>query len=166
MEKENKQRKVLNPYDKIDGHNFFACSSKNEFGLKMEFFEEDEYIICNWLPQKEFEGFHNVLHGGIQSTLLDEIASWTIQIKLKTSGVTSKLETRYRNPVYCDKGKIRIRSKILRKRKNIIDVHAAIIDSEGTLCTEATITYFIFSEKIAKEKFYYPDYASFFQTIS
>ena len=40
----------------------------------------------------EFAGFHDILHGGIQATMMDEIASWVVLVKLDTSGVTYPLE--------------------------------------------------------------------------
>lgn len=94
---------------------------------------------------------------------MDEIASWYIQIKLKTAGLTSQLNTRFLKPVYCDKGKILVSAIINKKRRNLIDVETAIYDGSGDLCSQGLITYFTFSEKIAKEKFYYPDFNSFFE---
>ena len=41
----------------------------------------------------------DTLHGGIQAVLLDEICAWVVLRKLQTTGVTSKMETRYMKPV-------------------------------------------------------------------
>jgi len=38
-------RKINNPYNKLEGHLCFACSDKNPLGLKMEFYEDGEYLI-------------------------------------------------------------------------------------------------------------------------
>ena len=50
-------------------------------------------------PRPEYQVWLNTLHGGIQSVLLDEICGWVVVRKLQTSGVTSKMETRFRKPV-------------------------------------------------------------------
>ncbi len=156
-------RKILNPYDKVDGHYCFACSKNNPIGLKLEFFEDGDEIVSRWLPQKEFTGFYNVLHGGVQTVLMDEVAAWCVQIKHKTAGLTSKLEARYKKPVYINKGEIILRSRIVNVKKNIVIVFVELYDSEGQLCSEGEVQYFTFPQKVAKEKFYYPEYKSFFE---
>ena len=156
-------KKILNPYTKYEGYNCFGCSPKNDNGLKMEFFEEGEYIICNWKPITFLQGYKNVLHGGIQATLMDEIGSWFIQIKLKTAGVTSNMNVRYLDTVSVVNGDIKLRASLIKKRRNLIDVFVELFNSEGTLCAKGEITYFTFSPEVAKEKMFYPDYDEFFE---
>ena len=103
------KREILNPYDKLEEHKCFACSKHNISGLQMDFYEEEDFVVSEWQPTPSFQGYYNILHGGIQATLMDEISSWCIQIKLKTAGVTSRLETKYRKPIYTNKGKIKLK---------------------------------------------------------
>ncbi len=156
------KRNINNPYDRIKEHNCFACSSHNKFGLKMNFYQEDNMIICEWEPRDEYQGYHNVLHGGVQATLMDEISSWCIQIKLKTAGVTSRLETKYKHPVYTNTGKIKLTAQLKETYKNIATVKVRLYDSSAKLCSESLAKYVIFPRELANEKFYYPDYESFF----
>ncbi len=156
-------RKIINPYDKIDNHYCFACSKHNPIGLKLEFIEDGEFVISKWIPKKEFTGFHNVLHGGIQAVLMDEVAAWCVQIKHKTSGVTSKLETRYKKPIYIDGGEITLKSRITNVKRNLVTVLVELFDNNGDLCSESEAQYFTFSQKVAQEKLFYPDYNSFFE---
>ena len=156
---------IVNPYDRIKGHKCFACSKHNLNGLRMTFYEEDDCVVSEWQPQPEFQGYHNILHGGIQATLMDEISSWCVQIRLKTAGVTSRLETKYKRPVYCDKGMIKLKAKIQEVYKNIAKIHVQLFDSEGRLCSESFAKFIVFPKKIAANKFYYPDYESFFEKI-
>ena len=93
-------KKISNPFEKSENYNCFGCSQNNKFGLQMKFFEDEDEIVTFWQPQNRFQGYNFVLHGGIQATLMDEIASWVVFIKLKTAGVTSKMEIRYKKPVY------------------------------------------------------------------
>lgn len=155
-------RKINNPYDSIDEHFCFACSKKNPIGLQLEFYEDGDEIIAFWNPSKEYTGFYNVLHGGIQSVLMDEIAAWCVQIKQKTAGVTSKLETRYKKPVYIDKGEIQLRSKITEIKRNLVTVRVQLLNAENELCSEGEVQYYTFPQKIAQEKLHFPDYSEFF----
>ena len=74
-------KKLINPNSDLESDNCFACSPHNEIGLQMEFYEEDQKIISLWQPKRDYEGFQNILHGGIQATLIDEIAAWSVFIK-------------------------------------------------------------------------------------
>lgn len=156
-------KKIRNPYSDIEGYNCFGCSPGNIQGLQMRFEEHGEIVKCIWSPKAQFQGYHNVLHGGIQATLMDEIASWCVQIKLKTAGVTSNMNVRYKNPVYMDEGDITLEARITGKRRNLADVEVKLFSASGKLCSLSLISYFTFGEKVSKEKFYYPDFDSFYE---
>jgi uncharacterized protein (TIGR00369 family) len=155
-------RKIHNPFRERDGYNCFGCSPKHPSGLKLSFVEENNEIVSVWEPQPQFEGYQGVLHGGIQATLMDEIASWVVYVKIKRSGVTSSMNIRYHKPVSMDSGPLTIRSHVIAMRRNLADIHAVIYNRSGELCSEATITYFTFSEKVSKESFFYPGEEAFF----
>jgi uncharacterized protein (TIGR00369 family) len=155
-------RKVHNPFRGREGYHCFGCSPDHPTGLNLSFVEENEEIVSVWEPESRFEGYHGVLHGGIQATLLDEIASWVVYVKLKRAGVTSSMNVRYHKPVFMDGGLLTIRSKVVALRRNLADIHAVIYNRSGELCSEATITYFTFSEKVSRESFFYPGEQAFF----
>ena len=69
------KRKIFNPYRDLKGYNCFGCSLNNMDGLRLEFIEDGEYLKSEWQPEDKFQGYINILHGGIQATLLDEIAN-------------------------------------------------------------------------------------------
>ncbi len=156
-------RKLYNPYRKLEGYNCFGCSPDNPIGLKMDFYEQGDEIVCRWTPTTEYQGYKGVLHGGIQATLMDEIASWLVQIKLKTAGVTSKLETRYKKPVISNKGDILLKAVLKETKRNIAVVDVKLFDGENVLCSISEIQYFTFTKKIATEKLNFPDYSEFFE---
>lgn len=157
------KRKILNPYTQFRGYKCFGCSPDNPHGLKMTFVEDGEFVISEWEPKDFLQGFFNVLHGGIQATLMDEIGSWLVLIKLKTSGVTSNLSCRYLKSVPTDKGKITLRAKLVGQRRNLADVHVELFCPDGKLCAQSDITYFTFPPEVAKKKLYFPPYEQFFE---
>jgi uncharacterized protein (TIGR00369 family) len=156
-------RNVLNPFKGLEGYNCFGCSPDNENGLKMKFVDEGEYLTATWSPQGYFQGYQNVLHGGIQSTLMDEIASWYVYAKMGTAGVTSRLDIRYKKPVHVNKGDIRLQAKLIGKNHNLADIAVELFDADGKLCAIGQIQYFTFNEKIAREKFWYPGHDAFYE---
>ena len=92
-------RKIKNPWLHKDHYDCFGCCPDNPIGIKMEFYEDGDDIVSFWKPSTHYQGWIDTLHGGIQSTLLDEICGWVVFRKLQTSGVTSKLEVRYHKPI-------------------------------------------------------------------
>lgn len=157
-------KKIVNPWDNIAGFDCFGCSKSNPFGLKLSFFEDGDFIVAEYLPDIRFQGYHNVLHGGIQATLLDEIASWVVYVKLQTAGVTSALNIKYRNPVIIGDGAISLRASVKEHSGRIANIRAELYNSKNKLCSEADIQYFIFPPEIAKEKYHYPGIEKFYST--
>ena len=64
-------KKIINPWQKLEGYNCFGCSPDNEYGVKMEFYEDGDEVVSIWKPDGHYQGFLHTLHGGIQSVLLD-----------------------------------------------------------------------------------------------
>ena len=115
-------KKIRNPFTDLgtrDNYNCFGCSPNNEIGLQLEFWEDGEELMAKWQPRNLLEGWHNIIHGGIQAALLDELGGWIVLIKVKTAGVTSELNIRYLKPVNISKGEITVRGKVtsVEKRK-------------------------------------------------
>jgi len=46
--------------------------------MKLEFWEDGGELYAEWEPQPHFVGWENVLHGGIQATLMEELAGLII----------------------------------------------------------------------------------------
>lgn len=148
-------KKIINPWKDMEGYNCFGCAPNNESGVRMEFYEEGEEVVSIWKPRPEFQGWLNVLHGGIQAVLLDEICAWVVLRKLQTTGVTSKMETRYRKSISTTDSHVVLRASIREQKRNLIIIDARLYNAEGELCTEAVCTYFTFpQEKAEKEMFF------------
>lgn len=147
--------KILNPWRNVEGYLCFGCSPDNQSGLKMEFYEDGDEIVSIWQPRPEFQGWLDTLHGGIQAVLLDEICAWLVTRKLQTTGVTSKMETRYRHPVKTNEGTIEIRASLKEMKRNIAIIEARLYDHGGKLCTEAVCTYFTYPQNEVKENMFF-----------
>ena len=157
-------RKITNPFAEMASkgeYNCFGCSPGNDIGLHLEFWEDGEEVLAKWTPNKRYEGWMGVLHGGIQATLLDEIAAWVVFIKLKTSGVTSEMNINYHKPLYHSKGEISVRGKLIEIEKRLAKLKCTLFDGQNETCATATVTYFCFPEKIARAKYNYPGAEAF-----
>lgn len=154
-------KQILNPFD----NNCIGCSPKNIEGLHMEFQydEENQVMISEWNPREKFQGYPNVLHGGIQSLMIDEIAAWSIYIFLETAGVTKNLSVNFQNPVFLSNGNITLSCRLKSSEKRSAILSVELFDGHGRLCTTGEAEYFIYPKSIAIKKFHYPGLDAFFE---
>ena len=145
-----------NPFAGRDGYNCFGCSPDNQLGLRMKFDWDGEKVTANWEPRHDFEGWTNVLHGGIQATLMDEAGSWLVFAQLKTGGVTTKLEVKYRRPVPINQGRIRIVAKLLDASSRLATIQLSLFAPNGEVCSEGIATYFLFDRNSERGKEMFP----------
>lgn len=134
-------RKISNPWLHHDGYDCFGCSPDNPIGLHMEFFEEGDQVRCYWSPQHHFQGWIDTLHGGIQATLIDEIASWVVFRKLQTTGVTTRLQVRYRRVVSTQEPQLTLIARLRECRHRLAFVEVTLANAKGEVCTTAEVTY-------------------------
>ena len=87
-------RKIKNIHlnDDPEVYQCFGCSPHNDFGLHLEFWEDDDDLVSCWSPRPVLQSYPKVVHGGIQSTLMDEIAGWVVYVKCGTVGLTAEMK--------------------------------------------------------------------------
>ena len=155
-------RKIVNPYDK-DQNKCFGCSVSNPIGLKLTFTETDEFIEAKWLPGEYYQGYPNILHGGIIASILDETGGWCVSVKVGTAGVTSEITIKYLAPVYINKGELTIRATVVEKNEKSARINCQLFDGQSKLCAEAIADFFLYPHEIAKRRFRYPGKEAFFE---
>lgn len=152
---------IRNPFQGRKGYNCFGCSPDNPIGLKLSFRVEGETVISDWVPGDNYQGWMNVVHGGIQATVMDEIASWLVMVKLGTAGVTSKMEVRLLKTAHLNRAPFRLVARLDEMQRNVAIVKVELFDSHGQLCADSLMHYFTWPEHVAKEKLHYPGVESF-----
>lgn len=157
-------RKIVNPFKNSSPEMYpcFGCSPYNPIGLKLSFYEDGGSVFAEWLPEKNYEGYTGVVHGGIQALVQDEIASWFIYSIVGTAGVTKSMEVEYLQPLRRNGEKVLVKASFLSQNDNEITILTEIHHS-GKICSSARVTYFTFPEKLAKAKFHYPGKEAFFE---
>lgn len=158
--------KIVNPFTTMGtrhDYNCFGCSPFNEIGLQLDFWENGEELLAKWQPKKSLEGWSDIVHGGIQASLLDELAGWIVLIKVKTSGVTSELNVRYLKPVNISNGEVTVTGRLVSVNKKLATIELELLDGKGQKCATATAVYFCFPENVAKRKYHYPGHKAFYK---
>lgn len=144
-------RKIKNPWIDNPECKCFGCCPSNPASMRMEFYEDGDDIVSFWKPQDYFQGWINTLHGGIESALLDEICGWVVFRKLQTSGMTSRLDVRFLNPIMTTEPQLTIRARLVDKKLNLAFIKAEIINHKGVVCMQANAVYATQSPEKARE---------------
>jgi len=137
-------REIENIFLDFPGYGCFACDPRNEFGLRLKFFSDDEMgvVFTKITPDKHLEGFPGILHGGIQCALVDEVAFWTMFDKYKKIALTTKVDMDFLRPVGAS-SELTVIGNINEENGRKISVNVKIIDSSGKVCTTSRVDYVI-----------------------
>ena len=144
-------KKIINPWSGNPKYNCFGCSPNNPFGLHMEFYEDGDYIVSTWHPERNYQGWVDTMHGGVLSTLIDETCGWVVTRKMQTSGFTTNLSVKFRKAVSTNDPKLTVRANIVKQMRNLLFIHAEITNAADELCVEGDATYFLMNQEKSKE---------------
>jgi uncharacterized protein (TIGR00369 family) len=117
-----------------DDHHCFVCGEKNPHGLHLKFSLHEGKVSSEFIPQKIHQGYKNIVHGGIISTILDE-AMVKAALMQGIPAITAEITVRFRNPLIVGEKAI-IEATITNINKRIIETSARIKKSDETLIAE------------------------------
>ena len=124
----------------------FGCGAKNPIGLHLHFEPEGDKYVARKKIAREYEGYANVVHGGILTTMLDEAMGNYVQEKYHEQAMTAKLEIRYHVPTPIEQ-ELKISAWQDSKKLNIITMKAQIQTADETVTAEATARFALVSLK-------------------
>jgi len=124
--------------DIIDDAMCFVCGQSNPIGLKIKFEVDKENLRLKgvFTPRREHEGFRNIMHGGLQSAILDE-AMVKLLWEAGISAVSAALEIRLLRPAKIGR-EIAIEGWVESRKGRLIFTAARLKDSDGNVLSEAT----------------------------
>ena len=120
-----------------DDRQCFACGQDNPIGLRL-LFEVDglaRSIKTVFTPQKIHQGYQDVVHGGIISTILDE-AMTKLAFALGYNAVTAKLTVRFKKPLMVGETVV-VTGKLTKEAKRAMEAEAVAVKDDGTIIAEA-----------------------------
>ena len=117
----------------------FVCGPKNPFGLQVniEIVDAGASVRIQCTPPEHLQGWENILHGGILSTLLDEAITYVGIGTFDQHAVTAQLEVRFRNPAPTGV-KLLVRAERTKVSKRLVEAKAEVTLSDGTLIATGT----------------------------
>jgi uncharacterized protein (TIGR00369 family) len=125
--------------DFVDDGMCFACGKGNLEGLQLDFtLLEDGKIRTEFTPAKKFQGFKDILHGGIMGVLLDETMIH-LAFRRGEKVVTGKIEMRLRKPAKIGE-KIIVTAQQISDSKRTLELAAEAKTAGGDLLAEGRAT--------------------------
>jgi uncharacterized protein (TIGR00369 family) len=126
----------------FEPHECFACGELNEHGLRLQLHATDEGCWTELTLDPRFQGWESVAHGGIVTTLLDEVMAWSV-IGRDTWGVTARLNVSFRRPVPIGRP-IRAEGWVVEDRRRMFRTAGRVIDTgSGAVLAEGEGTFVV-----------------------
>lgn len=123
----------------INDNYCFACGKDNPIGLKLKFNQNQDTLTVDFVSKREHQGFKNVVHGGIISTLLDEAMAW-LCIHRGFFGVTAKMETKFKKPALVGE-RLKVTAEIIESKGKLITTQAKILNEKEEIVAESKGTF-------------------------
>jgi len=130
------------------GQPCFGCAPDHPIGFRLSFEEDGDDVVTRFMPEDRYQGPPGILHGGLTTTLADEIGAWVIIAKLGKFGFTAQLSAKLHKPIRIGT-EVEGRARIANDRKRIVDVDVELMQ-EDEKCMSAELRFVILDEKGAE----------------
>lgn len=131
-------------------HGCFACGELNEVGLHLKLNLEAGRCWTELEMPRRFEGWEGIIHGGILTTVMDEVMAWAL-VAFDNWGVTARLSIDFRKPVAVGQ-RVRAEGWVTESRRRMHGTAGRMIDAEtGLELVTAEATYIAAPEAKKRE---------------
>jgi len=129
--------------------NCFVCGDQNRHGLKAKFYYDGEKAVTEITAHEDFEGYRGIYHGGVISSLLDEVMIKAILAQEKYV-VTVELTVRYFLPVRVG-DKVLFSGRVTRQKGRVIFTEGEATGPDGQIFASATGKYVEAGDELRSE---------------
>jgi len=126
----------------------FVCGDENESGLKVKFLEENGKVKAEYVASDKFQGYKDILHGGIISALLDEVMVKAVLAK-GVLAVTCEMSIEFSQPVKTGE-KLFLEGEIVKDKEKIFWTKGKVTKTDNTLVALGSGKYVKINEKLRK----------------
>lgn len=141
---------TLKELPRSGNHNCFGCSPANPSGLRMRFFSDEQAVYSRITVPEHLCGWSNIVHGGVLTTILDEIMSWSAIYLLKRIALTRSINVEFIKPVRVGH-ELRAEGRVTQTNGKYDAVtEGVLIDASGEVCARADAMFKVFSPAVAR----------------
>jgi uncharacterized protein (TIGR00369 family) len=129
----------------------FACGPENTHGLQMKFVKEGDILKSDLVIPSHLRGWSNLAHGGILSTILDEVMSWAAIHFMNRFILTKNMSVSFLKPVIIGTPVTAIGEIKERKNERNAVMEGKIFDQNGDLCAKSDGNFVLFTQEEFKK---------------
>jgi len=129
------------PVELQDDGYCFVCGKLNAEGLQLSFQKTEQGITARFSIPRRFQGYQNIVHGGIIAALLDEASVKLLALE-GARAVTAEMNLRYRKPLRVEEN-AEVRAFLKERQKRICLVDAMIKNQSGDTVASGTVKLFM-----------------------
>lgn len=119
----------------------FVCGEANPSGLRLRFHTDGRIVRAEFTPHPDHIGFKGVVHGGITSTLLDEIMVWACAVATKQFAFCAELTVRFQQPLRPGETVVATGELVENRRGRIFEATSELRDRAGAVLATASGKY-------------------------
>lgn len=127
----------------------FGCGPDHPHGFRLAFRVEGEEVVTNFVPGEGHESAPTVMHGGLVTTVADELAGWALIALRDKFGFTGKMKSRFPRPTRIGRP-VEGRARIVRESARLVDVEVRMIQ-DGVDCFTSEMTFVILDQAGAEK---------------
>ena len=117
----------------------FVCGDKNPIGLNVPFYVKEDEVVAEYTAERQFEGYKDILHGGILSSLLDEVMIRAV-LALDIYCVTSEIKVKFRKMVKTG-DKLSLKGRLVEDKGRILTAEGKITNQRNQVVAEGEATF-------------------------
>jgi uncharacterized protein (TIGR00369 family) len=120
-------------------HHCFGCGDQNPNGLHLRFAEAGDGVSASFTADETHQGFHEMIHGGIITTVLDEAMAWAVA-HAGFWAVTGEMRVRFRRPLHVGE-QTTVTGRVTGTRSRIVKAAAELVRGDNARIASATATF-------------------------
>ena len=113
----------------------FFVGTERPDGLELTLTYQNHFVLCDVFVDTRFEGYTDVLHGGMVFGILDVMIWYAIFMETKKICMTRKTETEFLRPVMCN-AHYTARARFLYIEDRDVHAEAWIETENGDICAK------------------------------
>jgi len=117
-----------------DDNYCFACGEENPLGLRLKFSLNNNKATAEFVPQKVHQGYKDIVHGGIITTVLDE-AMVKAAIMQGMCAMSAEITVRFKNILFAGEKTV-VEALINKISRKIIEASAVLKRTDDTIIAE------------------------------
>jgi uncharacterized protein (TIGR00369 family) len=115
----------------------FVCGEENPHGLRLKARIQDGRIVLDYAPRPADLGWQYIVHGGIATTLLDEVMTWAAILARRAPCVAAELTVRLKKPIRIGQ-QLRVEGEVTEDRSRLVLTQGVILDEQGQVMVTAS----------------------------